>query len=677
MAEAQAIPDQTGSGDKSAQIASQQPAPAAGGGDWSQAAQGAAQPTASAQKAAATPATPGAAAGAPPAAPAPAQPTVITPQKRGGILGVMDSIADALTGKTRPEIGKDQDGNSYVKQVSLTHGEQWLRIAGEAIHGAAAGLAAGKGAGNMGKAALAGVEAGQQDQQQQQKQQKEMTEQARQQTLDNANNQLLRMQMAEHAYTAARLKVKASQEDEQFADKQEDRLKENGGILLGTTAHVGDISHLMAKNPQLMEDLVKNHALEFVPNYENGQVAGFKVYKTTPGYRATVLPDGAIFHTFDNTTGQYLEHKASGPITQGEIDDYNTAAGNAALKYKTDQVETGLKVAQTAEATARAKAAPAEAAKNYAEAGKARAEATARAEAAPAEAAKNYAEAEKARAEAEAKRAQTATPTPGATGTAGLEQYPAPIQAAVKGLLDYRTDPATFPQRKFAKSGQVDRETAIGLAQQIDPSYDEKQYGTRHKLLQDFTSGEAATNIRSLNTAIQHLDQLNKTGAALGNTNFQAANAFKNTVGPWFGATAPGQYKKDVNAVADELSAIFKRTAGTDQEIQGWKETMSTAQTPDQIKAGIQEALTLMNGRYDALSHQYETGMGRPRDFQMLSPESTKILEGLGAKEFVQKDAIAQPAAPPAGATYKAPGPDGKMHWTNATGTVDYGIAPQ
>jgi hypothetical protein len=557
MAEAQAIPDQTGSGDKSAQIASQQPAPAAGGGDWSQAAQGAAQPTgspAAAGKPAATPTTPGAAAGAPPAAPAPAQPTVITPQKRGGILGVMDSIADALTGKTRPEIGKDQDGNSYVKQVSLTHGEQWLRIAGEAIHGAAAGLAAGKGAGNMGKAALAGVEAGQQDQQQQQKQQKEMTEQARQQTLDNANNQLLRMQMAEHTYTAARLKVKASQEDEQFADKQEDRLKENGGILLGTTAHVGDISHLMAKNPQLMEDLVKNHALEFVPNYENGQVAGFKVYKTTPGYRATVLPDGAIFHTFDNTTGQYLEHKASGPITQGEIDDYNTAAGNAALKYKTDQVETGLKVVQTAEATARAKAAPAEAAKNQAEASKA------------------YAEGRKA--DAEAREADALA----GTGGAG------------NGLIDLiGTGKLGNPYilgRLSMKNPQILQQVA-----QKYPGFDLSKIGAYTKAYDEFVStktGSAGWALNAGETALQHLQQLIKL------------NTLKSHI---YGTNDYTAYHNQLDTVAPELAKFYGDT--TIPAIESIKTTLGST-LPGNRQAAIQTQGRSLGIKFDSYAQQWK-----------------------------------------------------------------------
>src|ERR1700693_2118298 len=54
-------------------------------------------------------------------------PTVLTPQKPGGILGVVQNIADALTGTTRPEIATDQQGNKDVKQSSLTHGQPWAR----------------------------------------------------------------------------------------------------------------------------------------------------------------------------------------------------------------------------------------------------------------------------------------------------------------------------------------------------------------------------------------------------------------------------------------------------------------------------------------------------------------------------------------------------------------------
>src|SRR5215472_2102873 len=53
-------------------------------------------------------------------------PLVLRPS-RGGLLGVMDKIADALTGTTRPELFHDQDGNEFVYHPNLSRGQQWAR----------------------------------------------------------------------------------------------------------------------------------------------------------------------------------------------------------------------------------------------------------------------------------------------------------------------------------------------------------------------------------------------------------------------------------------------------------------------------------------------------------------------------------------------------------------------
>lgn len=67
------------------------------------------------------------------------QPQYQTPAgKRTGLAGIVDEMRDALTG--------GQGG--------------WGRVAAEAVTGAAAGYAAGRGAGNAGKAAFAGVQQG-------------------------------------------------------------------------------------------------------------------------------------------------------------------------------------------------------------------------------------------------------------------------------------------------------------------------------------------------------------------------------------------------------------------------------------------------------------------------------------------------------------------------------------
>src|SRR5258708_27481736 len=107
---------QTTSGAQAAdQMQQSVPPPAAGQNSW----EAAAKPDAAPQPIA-TPAT-----GTIPeqAAPTYTPPVVLTPQHPKGILGVVASVRDALTGQTRPEIATDQQGNKYVKETTLTHGE--------------------------------------------------------------------------------------------------------------------------------------------------------------------------------------------------------------------------------------------------------------------------------------------------------------------------------------------------------------------------------------------------------------------------------------------------------------------------------------------------------------------------------------------------------------------------
>jgi hypothetical protein len=273
-------------------------------------------------------------------APKPATAPVVTSTKRGGLLGVMDSVTDALVGKTRPEVGTDADGNAYIKQHTMTRGQQWMRIAGEAMRGAAAGLAAGRGAGNMGKAAQAGIEAGDKSRQQE-------YSDVQQKVLDQANNQMLRMKLAEETWRQSRLKVEATQQDVKFWGEQQDRIEKAGGVFLGHAAHPGDISAIQTANPDVMKDLVKNPtSLEFIPQVDNSDVTtGFAVYKVPEKYGQEWMPAGTPFRTYDNIKHEYVNNLTTKPTIRSEIDAYNTAAGNAAAKFSADQAEEQLKIA--------------------------------------------------------------------------------------------------------------------------------------------------------------------------------------------------------------------------------------------------------------------------------------------------------------------------------------------
>lgn len=306
----------------------------------------------------------------------PATAPVVTSQKRQGIMGVVDSMLDVLTGRTTPETGVDQYGNKYVKQTTLTHGQQWMRLAGTLAHGAAAGLAAGRGAGHMGDAALAGFNAQQSDADKQHARENEMNAQARQQNLDNANNQALRMQMAEQAWKFTRLQQTAAQENVAWAQGQVDRYVKEGGQVLATAEHAADIGKILKANPDVMRDMIVHHQIELVPHYnEDGTPGGIVAIKMPNGYRNQMLPTGTVFHTFDSATGKLVEHQASEPMTAAERDDYETAAGVAQLKFQNDQAELAFKQQQTAASKATASEAPSNIRKNNAEANSANAEA--------------------------------------------------------------------------------------------------------------------------------------------------------------------------------------------------------------------------------------------------------------------------------------------------------------
>jgi hypothetical protein len=183
-------------------------------------------------------------------------------------------------------------------------------------------------------------------------------------------------------------------------------------------------------------------------------------------------------------------------------------------------------------------------------------------------------------------------------------------------------------------------QTVISLAEQIDPSFDATQYQVRQKVKNAFTSGKEAQNITGLNTAIGHLNSLSKAADDLANGNWQSANWGANTLAKYLPISKnlvdrQGKItavKTTFNAVKGEMASIFKRSGATDTEIKSWNETVEdpTTATPSMWKSFKAETLKLMGSRVGALQAQYETGLGKPKDFHFLNAKSQKILEGMG-----------------------------------------------
>ncbi len=215
---------------------------------------------------------------------------------------------------------------------------------------------------------------------------------------------------------------------------------------------------------------------------------------------------------------------------------------------------------------------------------------------------------------------------PGQRNEAALEGLSPGIQAVIKQLADYKMQ---LPGGMALKSPYW--QNILERTAQYDPDFDSSQYNVRVKLRQDFTSGKSADNVKALNTAVGHLDTLNKAGQALNNSTIKRYNSVKNWLAGEAGSKSVTDFKLAQNAVADELTKVFRGTGGTESDVKGWKESIDAAGSPEQLKSAVNGAIELMASRLMALNSQYEKGMGRPKDFSFLDDKARKILKSLGA----------------------------------------------
>lgn len=178
--------------------------------------------------------------------------------------------------------------------------------------------------------------------------------------------------------------------------------------------------------------------------------------------------------------------------------------------------------------------------------------------------------------------------------------------------------------------------TITGRAAQIDPTLDMKTYPQRQAYLKTLADGRVGGNKTALDQLMHHMNNLDESAMGLGNSGglpwSKPWNAFTNSLlDHTSGNPKLGRFNADAQAVADELSKVFKGDVSTDHEIRGWRDQLSSSSTPDEFKGKLSELANLVAGRLAAAQHQYKSVMGRPApDF--FSPESRQAWEGFQSK---------------------------------------------
>jgi hypothetical protein len=275
-------------------------------------------------------------------------PPVVMRPARGGLLGVVDKFTDAMTGQTRPEIWKDDAGNEYIRHPQMTRGQQWMRIGGELMEGAAAGLAAGRGAGHMGNAALAGVQVAQQNQQQAEAQEDKMKTEVQQDRIDRANAFKTHMDLIEQAFRAKRLGVEATQKDALFSQNMIEDLKKNyDGTVLGTAPDLNGLANLMQSTPDFANNMIKAGTVQPINTVDANGNHEITFMQIPRDQLDKMLPPKSPFNVFNPTTHQLEEQQSSNAMTKRQQLTYNADADKAKLDWQTKQAELENKKAST------------------------------------------------------------------------------------------------------------------------------------------------------------------------------------------------------------------------------------------------------------------------------------------------------------------------------------------
>lgn len=214
-----------------------------------------------------------------------------------------------------------------------------------------------------------------------------------------------------------------------------------------------------------------------------------------------------------------------------------------------------------------------------------------------------------------------ATPDASVTGDDFLKSLNDPGRAdLIKGMVEGRMAPA-----QMGRFGTQAIQSLLKDAARYEPGFDMTKWGARAGTAKDFASGQAAKNVTSLNTVIGHLGDLSEKADALGNSSFTPYNEYiKNPLANVTGSPEVKNFNLARNAVADEMAKVFRGGGLSDAETRQWKENISAAGSPEQLKGAVKTAIGLMESRLNALNEQRNKGMSTQTEPTALLTEKSR-----------------------------------------------------
>jgi hypothetical protein len=168
-----------------------------------------------------------------------------------------------------------------------------------------------------------------------------------------------------------------------------------------------------------------------------------------------------------------------------------------------------------------------------------------------------------------------------------------PVQNYAQKVASYETDINSVPTKL--------RPAVVAQASQIEPNYDQTQYAAKKKALEDYTSGQDHQKVVAIQTAYNHLDQLQTAVSALNTSNNQLFNQVSQAYQRATGNSLPTTADAIKLVALDEVSKALTGGSGGEGDRETAQALVNLKNSPSQATDAINSLRGLMQSKVGPL----------------------------------------------------------------------------
>jgi hypothetical protein len=186
-------------------------------------------------------------------------------------------------------------------------------------------------------------------------------------------------------------------------------------------------------------------------------------------------------------------------------------------------------------------------------------------------------------------------------------------------VSNYTLDPKTL--------SVADRDSVITRAAEINPEYDQRDYGNTTAAARYWQTGKGADKIGAFSVAAQHIQALSDLGKALRNGDVVLENAALNKISVALGHPEVTNFDLAKQVVADEIIRAVLATGGGVTDRDKLQQAFSANASPQQIEGAIGVAKNLIGARVNFARNQFKYSTKKDdKSFNTLLPTEVQAI---------------------------------------------------